>query len=196
MKEPSSQITKSNQLHIIKKHRTGDDDVLQNSEIFGTLPSNDGSDDSEDIDMNDEGLPSLFPTPSMGELAPIKSEIRRTPQQPNPNQYQAQSIVAQIAQLEEHQRQQIDKMQQLQQQLCLNPQSADITQLQEQQFNLNQQIELELKELRQVNRIALLAPTELHLSRILGQRLLIQQQLLDLYRKELSHLINPNSNEP
>jgi len=87
-------------------------------------------------------------------------------------------------------------MRQVQQQLILNPQKEGIRQLQEQQWKLNQQIELELKEVQTLHRSVILDPPALHQLRMLLQRLKIQQQKIELFRQELQLVLNPRSPPP
>jgi hypothetical protein len=138
----------------------------------------------EDEELNGSGSYQSFSVPPQPQDS-MRPEIQ-----------QSRIIVGQINQLEQTQNQQIEKMRQVQQQVIANPQKEAILQLQNQQYQLNQQIELELKELHNLNRTVILEPQELHTSRILGQRLQIQQQRLELFRLELQQLINPQSNPP
>lgn len=110
----------------------------------------------------------------------------------NQEAFQAKQIIDQIAKHHDLQHEQINKMQQLQKQLLQSGQeiSDDIV---NQQYLLNEQINTELKELLKLNRTIILDPSDLHKSRILGQRLQIQQQGLNLLIRELAQ---KNSSNP
>eukprot|EP01087_Luapelamoeba_hula_P005728 TRINITY_DN1578_c0_g1_i1.p1 TRINITY_DN1578_c0_g1~~TRINITY_DN1578_c0_g1_i1.p1 ORF type:complete len:586 (+),score=130.15 TRINITY_DN1578_c0_g1_i1:247-2004(+) len=120
------------------------------------------------------------------------------PPQPVISQDQAKArlVIDQVHALYQSQEQQLDQMRQIQQQLILQPQKEGIRQLQEQQWKLNQQIELELKEVQALHRSVILDPPALHQLRMLLQRLKIQQQKIELFRQELQLVLNPRSPPP
>ncbi|ELR17222.1 Signal transducer and activator of transcription STAT family protein [Acanthamoeba castellanii str. Neff] len=101
------------------------------------------------------------------------------------DQAKARMVIDQVQQLFATQDQHIEQIRQIQQQLVLQPQKEGVRQLQEQQWKLNQQIELELKELQGLHRSVILDPPALHQLRMLLQRLKIQQQKIELFRQEL-----------
>lgn len=146
-------------------------------------------DDSTNQQQN-PSLPALFATPSLTDVSTI-NRTSSTPfrfqfeSEPSAEQNQAKSIIEQIAKSHDFQLEQINKMQTLQKQL-LNSGQAISEDLINQQYMLNEQINNELKQLLGLNRTIILGPAELHLSRILGQRLQIQQQGLDLLMRELA----------
>jgi len=147
-------------------------------------------------------LPSLFPTTSYTDVSRIKPEgpiMTYPPSQPRPELQQVRELLSHIQQLVDVQREQIDKMRTLQKQICMNANEAElelVQQIQQQQITLNTQIEMELKELRNINRVVLLEPQDLHNSRVMGQKLQNQQTMLELYRRELNHLLRISTNEP
>lgn len=109
------------------------------------------------------------------------------------DQAKARMVIDQVQQLFATQDQHIEQIRQIQQQLVLQPQKDGVRQLQEQQWKLNQQIELELKELQGLHRSVILDPPALHQLRMLLQRLKIQQQKIELFRQELQLVLNPHS---
>jgi len=109
------------------------------------------------------------------------------------DQAKARMVIDQVQQLFATQDQHIEQIRQIQQQLVLQPQKEGVRQLQEQQWKLNQQIELELKELQGLHRSVILDPPALHQLRMLLQRLKIQQQKIELFRQELQLVLNPHS---
>ena len=117
------------------------------------------------------------------------------PFQPEPSNdvKRSQEIITQINHLYEHQRDQLGKMSELQTQICELGSSSD--ELKKQQYLMSQQIQEELKQLRELNKSVVLQPNELHRSRILGQRLQIQQQLLEIYSRELNTVGNPDNGD-
>jgi len=127
-----------------------------------------------------------------------KQALPIPPQTPviSQDQAKARMVIDQVHQLHNSQEQQIEQMRQIQQQLILNPQKEGIRQLQEQQWKLNQQIELELKEVQTLHRSVILDPPALHQLRMLLQRLKIQQQKIELFRQELQLVLNPRSPPP
>jgi len=141
-------------------------------------------------------LPSLFPTSSYVDVSRVKAEQLHSWAQPQPDNYPAAGLISQIIPLVDKQVEQIENMHVLQKQVCANPEMELITQLQQQQYSLNQQIEMELKELRNINYSLVLNPQELHQSRVIAQKLQIQQNMLELYRRELVVLTNPSIVEP
>lgn len=104
---------------------------------------------------------------------------------------QSKITISQITALEATQHEQIEKMKMVLQQhssACLTKEA--ISELQTLQLHLTHQIETEMKELFQINRNVILEPKELNDSKILSQKLMIQQQKIELYRKELQQLLN------
>lgn len=112
------------------------------------------------------------------------------------DQAKARLVIDQVQQLHNTQDQQLEQMRQIQQQLILQPQKDGIRQLQEQQWKMNQQIDLELKEVQSLHRSVILDPLALHQLRMLLQRLKIQQQKIELYRQELQLVLTPRSPPP
>lgn len=128
------------------------------------------------------------------------SEPPSTPSQSFPalpqDQARARTVIDQVQQFYATQEQHIEQMKQVQQQLVLKPQKDSIQQLQTQQWKLNQQIEIELKELQGLHRLVILDPPALHQLRMLLQRLKIQQQKIELFRQELQFALDPHCSSP
>jgi len=142
----------------------------------------------------------VSPTPqraSTSAQAPVKPPMMQPPPTfISQDQAKARLVIDQVQQLHLTQDQQLEQMRQIQQQLILQPQKDGIRQLQEQQWKMNQQIELELKEVQSLHRSVILDPSSLHQLRMLLQRLKIQQQKIELYRQELQLVLTPRSPSP
>ena len=147
-------------------------------------------------------LPPLFQTPSMTNVTNLKptissSTINLYPQQPTPRHENelnhARSLITQISQLEAQQQIQIENMRQIQKQLAQTLNKDGIAQIQQQQQQILQNIEMELKELNHINTSIILEPPELFTTRNIAQKLLVQQQTLDLFRRELQQLSSQNT---
>ena len=137
--------------------------------------------------LQNTSLPALFPTPSATDVSTLRGGSFHLQNQYNQAIEQAKQVIDQMAQLHDHQIEQINKMQILQRQIIQTGKQSN-EELAKQQYTLNQQINEELKRLRELNKTIILSPAELHKSRILGQRLQIQQQGLDLLCRELSQI--------
>lgn len=124
-------------------------------------------------------------------IQPRPQVIQAIPQAISQDQAKARMVIDQVQQLYTTQETQMEQMRQIQQQLVLQPQPDGVRQLQEQQWKLNQQIELELKEVQGLHRSVILDPPALHQLRMLLQRLKIQQQKIELFRQELQIIANP-----
>merc|ERR1712137_621526 len=109
-----------------------DDDMLDISDIDITAPQ-----------IQNASLPALFPTPSLTDVSNLRGNTFQLQAQYNQANEQAKQVINQIAQLHDHQIEQINKMQVLQRQICQTGQT-DNEKLAEQQFVLNQQINEEL----------------------------------------------------
>lgn len=170
----------------------GDEEEGDEPEPPTHQPRADGDEDEEGMEGHDEeGGQQQRP------IQP-KQPLSIPPQTPviSQDQAKARMVIEQVHQLHNSQEQQIEQMRQIQQQLILNPQKEGIRQLQEQQWKLNQQIELELKEVQTLHRSVILDPPALHQLRMLLQRLKIQQQKIELFRQELQLVLNPRSPPP
>jgi len=137
------------------------------------------------------GLPALFQTQSFTDVA----ALRPTQHRYCDSTTQTKETIERITQLYEHQQEQINKMRVLQKQICEHG-SSNYEELVMQQNMLNNQITSELNKLRELNKTVVLEPKELHQSRILGQRLQIQQQSLILYGRELQQISTTGRAEP
>lgn len=144
-------------------------------------------------------------TPQQPQAAPTSGLLHHQQQPTRPavvapaisqDQAKARVMIDQIQQLFATQDQHIEQIRQVQQQLVLQPQKDGVRQLQEQQWKLNQQIELELKELQGLHRSVILDPPALHQLRMLLQRLKIQQQKIELFRQELLLVLTPRLPSP
>lgn len=150
-----------------------------------------------EVEQPTTSLPALFPTPSLTDI----SSINRTGSfqfqfQTDSNQHvQARETINQIIELHDLQHKQINKIQVLQKQIVSSG-NTNSEELINQQYMLNQQINDELKHLREINRNTVLDPEELHNSRIIGQRLQIQQQGLDLLCRELAQVGMQSNTDP
>merc|ERR1712137_364911 len=170
----------------------GDIPVEDLEQVFQALASDEGMDvDSGAMPSSASNFSDVF---SAGN-SPAPRPTGFVPFQPEPSNdvKRSQEIITQINHLYEHQRDQLGKMSELQTQICELGSSSD--ELKKQQYLMSQQIQEELKQLRELNRSVVLQPNELHRSRILGQRLQIQQQLLEIYSRELNTVGNPDNGD-
>lgn len=102
----------------------------------------------------------------------------------------AKAVIEQIIQLHNAQEQQLEQQRQYQQQAILHTQADTMRQLAEQLAKLSQQTEMELKELHQLNKTALLEHGNLNQTRVLAIRLQIQQSKVELLRQELQQVLS------
>jgi hypothetical protein len=145
-------------------------------------------------------LAPLFLSRSFTNITELKAEQTSAFGLPNVSRQDRSEVLASrekikaISEFDIQQEQQLETMKQLQHRLSLNLSKESVAQLQLQQAQMFQQIDVELKELADLTRGTILEPLELNQARVLVSRLSIQQQKLDLYRRELHHIAtNPGS---
>jgi len=166
----------------------------------GSLPQAVGADGSH------HSIPPLFLTRSFTtNVTDLKAEspasttssfaFPRMPVQVRPEILEARAKIEQLTQLDLQQDTQLDKMRVMQQQLLQVPQRDGVAQIQDQQAKLQQQLEIELKDLARLMQEVVLDPPELHATRQLISRLQIQQQKVELYRRELQQLSSPSTSQ-
>eukprot|EP01096_Ripella_sp_DP13-Kostka_P008734 TRINITY_DN327_c1_g1_i1.p1 TRINITY_DN327_c1_g1~~TRINITY_DN327_c1_g1_i1.p1 ORF type:complete len:579 (-),score=248.03 TRINITY_DN327_c1_g1_i1:403-2139(-) len=101
---------------------------------------------------------------------------------------QSKEFLQQIMQSETTLQQQIEKLRQVQHQLAINPMKDAINAQKSQLDNLTQQIEHLLQQIRAINTTVILETSELNTSRTVIQSLIIQRQIIDVYKKELNYI--------
>lgn len=139
-------------------------------------------------------LPPAVPLPPLG-AAPKPVEPALPVPPPVSQQYindnaKAKAVIDQIIQMHNAQEQQLEQQRQYQQQAILHNQAESLRQLADQLAKLAQQTEMELKELHQLNKTALLEHGNLNQTRVLAIRLQIQQSKVELLRQELAQVLS------
>lgn len=159
---------------------SGEHTLLRNSGFFQTEEREGG-----------RQLPPLFQTQSFTNVASLTpaSSFASEPREVRPEMAEVRATLEQLHQMEAQQEQQLEKLRQLQHHVIAegDTNTEHLQALQEQQWSVNNQIDLELKELHGMHCSVVLDSAELHEARMLGARLGVQQQRLEVLGRELHH---------
>eukprot|EP01112_Ceratiomyxa_fruticulosa_P000033 TRINITY_DN0_c7_g1_i1.p1 TRINITY_DN0_c7_g1~~TRINITY_DN0_c7_g1_i1.p1 ORF type:complete len:749 (-),score=149.09 TRINITY_DN0_c7_g1_i1:247-2493(-) len=125
----------------------------------------------------------------------LSSPMPALPLAPQPLQPH-QQLIAEILKLHVTQREQLEKMRQIQRNVMVHPQKETFTMLDQEQNTLKQQIDAELASLQQIDATFMLSPTEIRQVTYLIHELTVQSIQLELFHDELQLLVHPQPTPP